>query len=151
MSDIPGAEELLVQPEQQSIFRLGVVEELFDNGAAKVKFDGEETTSEKQYAYLSYYKPTVGDRVLLAAISGTYVILGNILYNQSPPETDPPSGDITVDDITINGKLSHMGGMLGFFGATPKVRWSIRSNQGTDTAVNDLLAALVAYGLIETR
>jgi hypothetical protein len=91
MSDIPSAGELLstVQPGQQgSPFRLGAVAELFPNETAKIKFDGEETASEKQYAYLASYTPALNDRVLLAMTAGTYIILGKIFYTESP--TDPP-------------------------------------------------------------
>lgn len=87
MSEIPSASEFLGYTSQEGKapnFKLGVVTGLFSNGTAKIKFDGEDTASEKQYAYLSGYKPTVNERVLLAIVSGTYVILGTISYNVSP-------------------------------------------------------------------
>lgn len=74
MSEIPSAGEFLQQlkaDEQQSIFKLGLVKELFSNGKAKA--------SEKIYPALSSYAPAINDRVLLASISGTYVILGKIV------------------------------------------------------------------------
>ena len=82
MSEIPSAGEFLQQlkaDEQQSIFKLGLVKELFSNGKAKVIFDGEDKASEKIYPALSSYAPAINDRVLLASISGTYVILGKIV------------------------------------------------------------------------
>ncbi len=90
MSGIPSAGEFLQYASgegKSSSFKLGMVTELFNNGAAKVKFDGEDTASEKQYAYLAGYKPAVNDRVLLAIVSGTYVILDKINYNVSPGGT----------------------------------------------------------------
>ena len=82
------AEELVIElnssEEKQSCFKLGTVVDLFDNNTAKVQFDGEDTPSEKQYAYLDSYIPGVGDRVLLGVLSGTYVILGKVNYNISP-------------------------------------------------------------------
>ena len=81
------AEELVQETEvqeEQSDFKLGTVADLFENGTAKIKFDGEETPSEKQYAYLSSYTPAKDDRVLLGAMGGTYIILGKINYDVSP-------------------------------------------------------------------
>ena len=64
-----------------STMMMATVASLFENGDPKLKFDGDTTTSEKHYAYLSSYTPTEGDRVILAAISGTFVILGSVIYN----------------------------------------------------------------------
>jgi hypothetical protein len=150
MSDIPTTVEFLSTVEggkQESPFRLGVVTELFPNSTAKIKFDGEETASEKQYAYLASYMPALNDRVLLARTAGTYVILGKINYTESP--TDPTESYFTVDgnkiktnynmeiqgwlgalntvsggnslivDLKVDGKLTHVGSSLGFFNHTP--------------------------------
>lgn len=77
MSSIPSSQEFI---EMQEGLPLGS----FKNGTisgttGKVRFDGESTASEKQYKRLASYTPTNGDRVLLAAVSGTYVILGKII------------------------------------------------------------------------
>ncbi len=83
------AEEFVLEindSEEQKNFKLGTVVELFTNKTAKIKFDGEDAPSEKQYAYLESYKPSKDDRVLLASLGGTYVILGKVNYNVSPPE-----------------------------------------------------------------
>lgn len=63
----------LIKEEDIKVFRLGTIV----NG--KVKFDGESIASEKIYKRLSSYSVADGDRVLLARISGTYVILGKIV------------------------------------------------------------------------
>lgn len=53
-------------------FRLGTIQN------NKVKFDGENTVSNKSYTKLNDINLTDGDRVLLASISGTFIILGKI-------------------------------------------------------------------------
>jgi len=72
--------------EKQNNFKLATVVELFENGTAKIQFDGEDVPSEKQYAYLSSYAPEAGDRILLIALGGTYVILGKVNFNENPDQ-----------------------------------------------------------------
>lgn len=82
------AEELVQSTEtteEQKCFKLATVVDLFENATAKVLFDGEEEPSEKQYSYLDSYIPSIGDRALLGTLGGTYIILGKINYNVSPP------------------------------------------------------------------
>lgn len=85
------AEELIqiAKPNQQNPFKLATVVGLFDNGTAKIQFDGETEPSEKEYAYFSSYRPVVGDRVLLAKVGGTYVIMNSIAYNQPVQPAQP--------------------------------------------------------------
>lgn len=45
---------------------------------AEIKFDGEESSSGKRYLMLASCIPSVGDRVLVAQISGSAVILGSV-------------------------------------------------------------------------
>lgn len=85
MSEISA--ENISQPEalKEQYFQMGTVTALFPTvNTAQVTFDGETAASEKQYAYLSSYKPAINDRVFLAAISGTYIILGATVYNEAP-------------------------------------------------------------------
>lgn len=42
-------------------------------------FNGETAQSDKPYKYLSSYNPVQDDYVLVAAISGTHVILGKVV------------------------------------------------------------------------
>lgn len=166
MSDIPTAQDLIEQPQKISIFKLGTVTELFANGTAMVRFDGEDAASAKQYAYLSNYKPTVNDRVMMAAVGGTYVVLGKLSYNTSPGSsgtegsftTLTTSGQATLNaakintSIEIDGDLNHDGSKIGFFGATPANRQSVSqasSDDQTRACLNELLAALYFYGLID--
>lgn len=81
------AEELVIEIDnsgESKNFKLATVVELFENDTAKIKFDGEDTPSEKQYAYLDSYAPNTNDRVLLGVLGGTYVILGKVNYNVGP-------------------------------------------------------------------
>lgn len=81
------AEELVLvldDTKEENNFKLATVVDLFKNNTAKIKFDGEDIPSEKQYAYLKSYIPEVGDRILLAAMGGTYIILGRVNFNESP-------------------------------------------------------------------
>ena len=43
-----------------------------------VQFAGEDLPTEKGYSYLAPYQPQLGDRVLMAKVKGTYVILGKL-------------------------------------------------------------------------
>ena len=48
-------------------------------GRPIVKFYGETENSQKLYKYLSGYTPAAGDKVVMANIGGTYVILGKVV------------------------------------------------------------------------
>jgi hypothetical protein len=60
-------------------FKFGVIDPNYLSGRPRVIFDGEFGVSNKEYAYLSSYKPTPNDRVLVCNINGIDVILGKIL------------------------------------------------------------------------
>lgn len=47
-------------------------------GKCSVVIDGETQPTNKKYKTLSSYTPATGDRVLIAEIAGSYVILGKI-------------------------------------------------------------------------
>lgn len=59
-------------------FSLGTIDPAHTGGNPKILFDGETSVSSKQYKYLSSYTPRANDRVLLANVSGTHVVLGKI-------------------------------------------------------------------------
>lgn len=109
------AEEFVLElsnDEEQKNLKLATVVDLFENQTAKIEFDGEDIPSEKQYAYLKSYIPTIGDRILLAAIGGTYIILGKVNYNVSP-ESDEPEIDRYIFDekqVLIKKGLDVIGG-----------------------------------------
>ena len=77
---IPTAQDFLEMNRQKTekAFRLGRVDSV-TGGLPTIQFDGEETASGKLYAKLDGYSPTTGDRVLLAKVSGTYIVLGKVV------------------------------------------------------------------------
>ena len=68
--------------DPKSAFRLGTITAIKPQGTT-VKFEGEDTASDKAYTVVQTYTPTVSDRVVLLNISGTYVVLGSV----GPPKT----------------------------------------------------------------
>ncbi len=77
------ADELVILLQQlnkdEKAFSLGVIQSGYSSGRPKVKFDGDTSNSSKQYPYLSSYTPASNDRVILANIGGSHVILGKII------------------------------------------------------------------------
>lgn len=60
-------------------YKLGVITKKFTGYANyEVQFDGETVPSKKMYGYLGNAVLSVGKRVILMKMSGTYVILGSI-------------------------------------------------------------------------
>lgn len=45
----------------------------------RIKFDGEETASDRDYNRLSSYNPQNGDRVVVDVDEGKYLILGKVV------------------------------------------------------------------------
>lgn len=63
---------------RESAFRMAVVTAIQD-GRPVIRFSGETKPSQKPYKRLDAYNPTVGDKVILAKLSGSYVILGKVV------------------------------------------------------------------------
>ena len=63
------------QKSKDSPWRICTIETV-EAGGATVKFDGEDTATNKVYKCLGSYTPAADDRVLMAWFSGTGVILG---------------------------------------------------------------------------
>lgn len=59
-------------------YRMAVVDSVTGN-RPYIRFYGETTASQKPYKYLSSYTPVAGDKVLLARVAKTYVILGKVV------------------------------------------------------------------------
>ena len=57
---------------------LGTVQTITPGAGVTVLIDGETSATVKKYTYLSSYTPAVNDRVLIAEVAGSYVILGKI-------------------------------------------------------------------------
>ena len=106
MSEIPNEIFQPLEEQKQQVFRLGTVTNLFENGTAQVLFDGETEPSQKQYAFLSTYRPAVDDRVFLAAIGGTYVILGAISHEIS--QDDPTEGKFVTLNVSDAAQIKNL-------------------------------------------
>ncbi len=57
---------------------LGTITAYTSGTGVQVQVDGEDSGTTKNYQFLSSYTPTVGDRVILEEISGSYVIVGKV-------------------------------------------------------------------------
>jgi len=64
--------------QNEKAFSLGIVGGVSGNKVT-IQFDGETSVSQKYYPILASYTPVVGDRVLVANVSGTHVVLGKII------------------------------------------------------------------------
>jgi hypothetical protein len=62
-----------------SAFLLGTVDAAYVSGRPKIIFDGETVVSGKAYPYLTSYAPAASDRVLLARVGGSFVVLGKVV------------------------------------------------------------------------
>jgi hypothetical protein len=61
------------------VFKIGTIPATYTSGRPTVKFDGESAASVRLYAYLSSYTPAANDRVLIALVGHSGVILGKII------------------------------------------------------------------------
>ena len=57
---------------------LGTISSWSNNSGARITIDGENAATVKPYLWLSPYRPSVGDRVLIEEVGGQYVILGKL-------------------------------------------------------------------------
>jgi hypothetical protein len=76
--------------------RLGTVDSGYTSGRPRVLFDGETVLGAKTYPYLAAYSPRPSDRVALAPMGTSYVILGAV-----DPATAP--GAVTYTNTTTVG------------------------------------------------
>lgn len=75
-----------------SEFYIGTAADVSSAGI-KILFDGQAAATEKRYKILNTgVQVAADDRVIVAKISGSYVVLGKIAYTQSG------GGGVTVDD-----------------------------------------------------
>jgi hypothetical protein len=64
---------------KEKAFSLGKIDPAYTSGRPKVIFDGDTVPSTKTYPYLSSYTPQANDRVLIANVGGSHVIIGKIV------------------------------------------------------------------------
>ena len=62
---------------------LGKLESKWDTIGLTLTIDGEDAPTQKKYAYLKSYNPNTGDRVLIADVGDSYVVLGAITHYYS--------------------------------------------------------------------
>lgn len=62
-----------------SVFRLGQIDPNYSGGRPGIVFSGELKVSSKKYPYLSSYTPKANDKILLARVGSSYIILGKII------------------------------------------------------------------------
>lgn len=68
-----------------------------------MRFEGEDTASDKTYTVVQSYRPTLGDRVVMLNISGTYIVLGSVGAPTTPVEYIPASEKGEVGGVaTLN-------------------------------------------------
>jgi len=70
---------ILASHESTRVFRIGTIPASYTAGRPQVQFDGESSPSTKTYPYLSSYTPAAGDRVLIALVGNSGVVLGKIV------------------------------------------------------------------------
>ena len=88
--------EATQQEKQPDMIRFATVVGTFENtGAPIIQFAGDTEPSQKSYAYMAWYSPTVGDTVACVKTGNSYFILGNVNYKIAP------TGDIEskVNDV----------------------------------------------------
>lgn len=92
----------------EPLFRLGTVDLAYTSGLPKVKLDGDETVTVKEYSHIRNYSPTAGDRVMLALVGNTYIILGRLRNDplQSPDTGGGGGGPTSVTWSDVTGKPS---------------------------------------------
>ena len=59
-------------------FLIGTIPASYATGRPTIIFDGESVASVRTYPYLSSYTPTAEDRVLIAVVGRSGVVLGKI-------------------------------------------------------------------------
>lgn len=160
--------------DDSSLFKLAVVENLFEDKNAKIRFIGEDTVSEKKYSYLQSYGPSIGDKVLLAKVNKTWIILGKVNYNVEPiadteldmskyVKFDENGSIVHIEDngyydqfrnILCKSNLKHEGDRLAFFGHSISTKISVSKLSTSATTaeiilkINSIINALNSYGLV---
>lgn len=68
-----------IKEETEATFALGSINSGHSSGRPRIMFDSSPDLSVKSYPYLSSYTPVANDRVLLARVGHTWVVLGKVL------------------------------------------------------------------------
>jgi len=81
------------------VFATGVIPTGYTTGWPTITFDGESTTGSRQYPYLSSYSPVAGDRVILAMLTHSGVIMGKI--GGQPTGSTAPGGVSSLNALSV--------------------------------------------------
>ncbi len=71
-------DEYFKSQHQTQAFYLGKIDPAYTSGLPKVLVDGDDTVADKAYSHNASYTPVANDRVLLARVGNTFVILCKI-------------------------------------------------------------------------
>lgn len=78
MTEFVSLVQKLIDKNKTVSFVLGKIDPNYTSGNPKIVFDGETAPSSKRYTKLSSYQVQPNDRVILAKIGRTYVVLGSL-------------------------------------------------------------------------
>lgn len=67
---------------------LGTISAVIENAGLRLTIDGEDSPTTKEYRFLDSYIPRVGDRVLVAEVSDSYVVLGRVTGTIKYPQAN---------------------------------------------------------------
>ena len=165
--------EATQQEKQPDMIRFATVVGTFENtGAPIIQFAGDTEPSQKSYAYMAWYSPTVGDTVACVKTGNSYFILGNVNYKIAPTgdieskvndvlsqkrylET-ATDGSINVSSDTVNTFKSiscstqlttktfgHSGTIIRFFGHSYVGQQSVSKCSTSSTVSVDAVASCV--------
>ena len=59
--------------------KLGTISAVDNSNGLTLVIDGESSATTKKYHYLASYVPTAGDRVLIAEVGDSYVVMGKLV------------------------------------------------------------------------
>ena len=80
----------------------------------ELRLDGEENSRVKEYKCLESYVPSVGDRVLVIAISGTYLVMGRVVDAPvTTLEADTADRWATARTLSLTGSVTGSASISG--------------------------------------
>ena len=80
---------------------LGTISGYTSGTGVTLTIDGESSPTTKKYMFLASYTPTVGDRVIVEEISGSYVVIGAVVT------TPATVGHASTADTATTATLAH--------------------------------------------
>lgn len=99
--------EGMIQGNDKPPFSLGRIDPNYSGGKPRILFDGERSVSKKRYPYLSSYKPKSNDRVLMANMANTHVVIGHIGSYRTPDSDRDVGTNIISPKLAVNAGNSY--------------------------------------------